>query len=191
MENLVSQLPAVNRSLERLSTQTDYEGISLEEAASSVRECSEIQNNGSLLKHGFRRRLGALIGALEETEGVKARKKVAADLKIPFVEVKKAVNEASVSKEDYDRYVQNVLRKNKEITDAGALRAGKEAKKPRLVSAALRVSEKLGVWVDSLLINSLVKEYAGSKEELRQASEILEKLSTQFSKIAEEIRKGL
>ena len=179
---------AVNRSLERLSTQTDYEKIPLADAASSARECSEIQNKGSLLKHGFRRQLGTLIGALEEKEGPKARKKVAADLKIPFLEVKKAVNEAAVPKEDYDRYIDSTLKRNKEITDCGALRAGKEIKRPKLLSAAARVYQKLYVWIDSSLVRALTRDYAGNKEDLKRAAEVLEKLSQQFAETAKQIK---
>jgi hypothetical protein len=188
MENPANQLPVLSRSLARLSTQTDYNSVSLEEAASSVRECAEIQNTGAVLKHGYRRQLGVLIGALEEKEGPQARKKVAADLLIPFVDVKKAVNEAAVPQEDYDRYIASTLKRSREITDAGALRAGKEFKKPKLLTAAARVSQKLSVWIDSRLIKSLEGEYSGSREELKEAAEILEKLSSQFSATAIKLR---
>lgn len=179
----------VNRNLERLSTRPDYDTISLEDAASSARECSEIQNRGAVLKHGFRRRLGILIGDIEEKEGVKARKKVAADLKIPFVELKKSVNEAAVPKEDYDRYIEGTLKRGKEITDAGALRAGKKINHSRRLSAAASVVQKLSLWINSSLIKSLLRDYAGSQEELNEAATILDTLSSQFASAAKEIRK--
>jgi len=182
----------VNQNLERLSTQIDYEKVSLSDAASSVRECSEIQNRGALLKHGLRRQLGLLIGEIEEKQGTSARKKVAADLKIPFTEVKKAVNEAAVPQSDYDRYIDGTLKRNKEITDAGALRAGKETKKPKLLSVAARICQKLSLWVDSSLVKSLAKkDYVGSKEEILEAARLLEKLSEQFAETAKKVVEGL
>ncbi len=161
------------------------------EAASSVRECSEIQNRGAILKHGFRRQLGILIGGLEEKEGPKARKKAAADLMIPFLEVKRAINEAAVPKKDYDRYIESTLKRSREITDTGALRAGKETKKPRLLSAAARVFQKLSLWADSRLIKALSGGYAGNKEDLESVAGLLEKLSAQFATAAKEIKDKL
>jgi hypothetical protein len=189
-ESLASQLPAVNRSLEKLSTQTDYNEVSLEEAASSIRESSEIQNKGAILKHGFRRRLGILIGEVEEKDGVKARKKIAADLMIPFTDLKKAVNEAAVPADDYNRYVETSLKRNKEITDAGAIRAGKETKKPKLLSSAQKILMRLGVWKDSkdILGLSRYEGLVGSKEDLDAAATLLEILSSQFAAAAKAIK---
>lgn len=176
--------------MEELSTQTDYNSISLEDAVAHEDKARSIQNHGTLMKHGFRRRLGKLVGDIEDTEGVKARKKVAEKLQIPWVILRQSINEAAVSEEDYQRYIRGTLIKfNGEITNAGALRAGKTRKNPRLVSAAVRVHQKLSPWIDSLLIKSLlIKDYAGSEEELNQAVEVLEVLSKEFAEVAKQLK---
>jgi hypothetical protein len=142
------------------------------------------------MKHGFRRRLGKLVGDIEDNEGVKARKKVAEKLQIPWVVLKQSINEAAVPEEDYQRYVRGTLiRFNGEITNAGALRAGKQANKPTVrPTVAVSVYQKLRQWVGSRLVKSLLKDYAGNKEELIQAAEVLETLAKEFGEVAQQLR---
>ena len=168
--------------MEKLSTQKIFNDSGIDEAAKYTRECSVIQNTGAILKHGYRRRFGKLLGDIEEKEGEKGRKKVLAELQVPFKEAKKAVNEAAVPEDDYQRYIDGVAKKSKEITDAGTIRAGKKNTPPKRISVAARIVQKLGPWVDSILVGSLGEggECLGSQEEIIEAKIVLEKLSKQF-----------
>jgi energy-coupling factor transporter transmembrane protein EcfT len=129
-----------------------------------------------------------LLGGVEEKEGAIGRKKILEVLQVPFKEAKKAINEAAVPEADYQRYIEGVAKKSKEITDAGALRAGKTNSQSRRLTAAARVIQKLSPWLNSLLIKSLTRgEYSGSPEEMLEAKLLLEKVSKQFADCASAI----
>jgi hypothetical protein len=186
--NEASQLSAVSLSLEHLSTQKIFEDSSIEDAARYTRECAAIQNSGAVLKHGYRRRFGKLIGDVEEKEGEKARKKILRELQVPNPEFRRASNESAVPPEDYQRFIDGIAKKSKEITDTGVLRAGKKNIKSKHFSVATRIAQKLSQWLDSKLILSLGKDYSGTPDEVMETVIILEKLSSQFATTAASVR---
>ena len=94
------------------------------------------------------------------------------------------MNESAVPERDYQKYLDGIglgIGLNKEITDSGTARAGKSNNRPKRVTLAVRIILSLSQWVDSIAIKSLADvEYAGTREEILAAADILEKLSQQF-----------
>ena len=178
--------------MEKLSTQTDFEILSLEESAKAEKACFEIQNRGAEDKQRAGRRAGILLNEIEDKHGPKAKKNLLTSLETSAAIAKKWQKDAEVPNSDYERYVEETRKRAKEFTNSGLRRAGKEKASPRVLSVTSRILKKLTPWVDSTLLRDAGrKKYSGPNEELLQVANLLEKLSVQFFDCAKKIREGL
>lgn len=175
--------------MEKLSTQIDFDSLDLEKAAKVEKECFEIQNKGAEDKHRAGRRAGILLNEIEDKDGQKAKKNILPIIGISGAIAKRWQKDAEVPNTDYERYVDECHKKLKELTNSGLRRAGKENKPSKLLSTAGKILKNLSPWLNSSLIKSVArKEYVGTAEEIRQVSELLEKLSKQFLDCANQIK---
>ena len=174
----------------RLSTQIENKKLSLRTAANVAENGEDVQNNAAELKHRASRKAGEVLNKIEEKDGWKNRKEAQKDLNIPFNVSRRWQKEALVQRIDFEKYLAEARQRNKEITNVGVARAGKESKKSIHRSVAARVIEYLEALLKKTWLRDLsIKGYSGDGEELKRAAMLLENLSAQFADCAKNIRK--
>lgn len=182
-------LQAINQSLVKLSIQIENKDLSLEKAAILAENGGDAQNNAAELKHRASRKAGEVLNKIEQKEGWKSRKKTQKDLNIPFNISRRWQKEALVQKTDFEKYLKDIRQKNKEITNTGVARAGKESKKLTHHSIAERVILYLETLTKKTWLHDLsIKDYSGSREDLEKVAALLENFSKQFAATAKTIR---
>ena len=182
--------------MEQLSTQTEFQSLELKEASELAFLLLDLQNTGAVSKHKAARQAGKLFNEIEKKGGNKALRETIDKLEelgitVPSKFTRRWRKEAQVSEMDFEKHLNEVREKSKELTDSGVAKAGKEKGKPVLLSAAAKILKSLSKWKDSSLIKSAIRrEYAGTSEELQQVSILLKILSEQFRIAAEAIEQN-